>query len=42
MEEVIVRAGHGDLAKVDNNSALIVRNPQGILSQQLSLAQSTY
>ncbi len=35
LEEVTVRAGNKVLVKVDNNSVLIVGDPQGILSQQL-------
>jgi hypothetical protein len=32
-----VRAGHSVLAETDDNLALIVGNPQGILGQQLRL-----
>jgi hypothetical protein len=35
VEEVSVRAGHKDLVENDDNSALIVVDPQGILGQQL-------
>ncbi len=35
LEEVAVHAGHEVFTEVDNNSALIVGNPQRILGQQL-------
>jgi hypothetical protein len=35
LEEVIVRASHEVLMEVDDNCALIVGNPQGILDLQL-------
>jgi hypothetical protein len=35
MEKVAVYAGHKVLMDIDDNSVLIVNNPQGILSQQL-------
>jgi hypothetical protein len=34
LEEVAVHPGHKVLMKVDDNIALIVSNPQGILDQQ--------
>jgi hypothetical protein len=37
LEEVAVHAGNEVLAGVDDNSALIVGNLQGILGQQLRL-----
>ncbi len=35
MEEVTAHAGHKVLEEVDDNSVLIVVNPQGIFDQQL-------
>jgi hypothetical protein len=35
MEEVIVRTSHKVLMEVEDNCALIVSDPQGILDQQL-------
>ncbi len=35
LKEVAVHAGLKVLMKVENNSAMIVGNPQGILGQQL-------
>jgi hypothetical protein len=36
MEEIMVHAGHKVQMEVDDNSALIVGDPQGILGEQLS------
>jgi hypothetical protein len=35
MEEIMVHAGHKIQMEVDENSVLIVGNPQGILGEQL-------